>query len=91
MTIRKNLLVLAAMAGALLLAGCAANEETTETASILPPKYLEVSEFQSCLGTMQVASHEQWCLPEAQPENCPTESWDELNGFTGGDRLPSCE
>lgn len=60
------------------------------TASTLPPKYLELDQFQSCLSSKQVGTSRQWCMPTSKPDNCPAQSWDQLNQLQGNDRVPDC-
>lgn len=89
----KCLAILAGVAAALLIGGCAPGEgpAADSSAAALPPKYLGVSDFQSCLETVQVGSHEQWCMPSKKPANCPAESWEQLGALEGDDALPSCQ
>lgn len=100
MKANKRLAILAGVAAALLLGGCAPGEgpaagstgpAADSSATVVPPKYLGVSDFQSCLETVQVGSHEQWCMPSEKPANCPAESWEQLGGLEGDDALPSCQ
>lgn len=45
---------------------------------VLPPKYLQVKDFKECLGTEQVNTYTQYCVPEHKPEHCSFESWQQL-------------
>ena len=56
----------------------------------LPPKYLEVADFQQCLAVEEVATYSTWCLPAIRPENCPVGSWEKLQALSGSDKLPDC-
>ena len=56
----------------------------------LPPKYLEVADFQQCLAVEEVATYSMWCLPAIRPENCPVGSWEKLQALSGSDKLPDC-
>ena len=64
--------------------------QSDSTASALPPKYLEIANFQNCLESKQVDTHQQWCMPASKPDSCPTQSWDKLNQMQGNDKIPSC-
>ena len=46
--------------------------------SILPPKYLTVPQWQSCVGTVIKGSAQFICLPSKKPDACPSTSWDAL-------------
>merc|ERR1712216_554292 len=41
----------------------------------LPPAYLQVPDFESCLGTKDVGSYSIVCLPVEMPDGCASESW----------------
>merc|ERR1719460_899298 len=41
----------------------------------LPPAYLQVPDFESCLGTKDVGSYSIVCLPVEMPDGCAGESW----------------
>lgn len=75
-----------------MLVGCTAGSEPSEEAlaRVMPPKYLEISAFKTCLQSRQVGSHEEWCMPASRPGACPDESWSQLEALTGNDRPPSC-
>merc|ERR1719388_450761 len=47
----------------------------------LPPAYLQVPEFKSCLAseTSEDGSYEQWCMPAQMPAGCATDSWTMLS------------
>lgn len=70
------------------LVGCAADSQSS--AAALPPKYLQVKEFDQCLQTEQVGTHQQWCLPLARPDACRTESWEQLQKLQFEERMPVC-
>jgi hypothetical protein len=63
---------------------------TTSALALLPPKYLSVKDFKQCLATKNMGTWEAWCLPKTKPDDCPDDSWQELNGFTGHDRIQDC-
>lgn len=44
----------------------------------LPPKYLQVKDFKECLGTEQISTYSQYCMPKHKPEHCPFDSWQQL-------------
>ena len=58
--------------------------------SALPPKYLAVDQFQSCLQSKQVETYRQWCMPASKPASCAAQSWDELDGLQGKEKVPGC-
>ena len=62
----------------------------TSALTALPPAYLQVTDFQRCLGEQTVETHRQWCLPVARPAQCPEASWLQLNQLQGRDRVPAC-
>jgi hypothetical protein len=88
-------LVLAAIAGQ-ALAGQAASDPPLQVPPMsggdqtLPPKYLSVPAFKSCLSTQSQGSYQSWCLPRRKPGQCPAESWASLKALKGGDALPKC-
>jgi hypothetical protein len=83
------------IAALVVIGGCTAGTPSEDSlaspVSVLPPKYLEVREFQSCLEARTVDSYQQWCMPAAKPESCPSESWSQLSQLQGKDRVPSCQ
>lgn len=85
----KNLTIILGGLTAVILGGCTLSDDSSVSA--LPPKYLEVSEFQSCLETKQLNSHEQWCMPASKPSICPSASWAQLSQLKGGDKVPPCQ
>lgn len=46
--------------------------------SVLPPKYLSVPQWQSCVGTVTKGSAQFICLPTKKPAACPSSSWKAL-------------
>lgn len=76
-------------------AACTAVSPTTpmlgNTEASLPPKYLNVPQFNKCLGTKEVGTIQQWCLPSKRMDQCPEPSWEQLRNLTGRDRLPDCQ
>ena len=54
------------------------------------PKYLYVSNFQSCLGKYTKPGDATfWCMPKAKPPNCLVESWTQLAKVFDGDACPN--
>lgn len=53
---------------------------------VLPPAYLNVPNFQSCLQTESQGSWQSWCMPKTQPNDCPQSSWTELTK----QNIPAC-
>ncbi len=56
----------------------------------LPPKYLEIPQFERCLAEQDQGSYRTWCLPNARPAACPEESWRVLSALQGQDQVPPC-
>ena len=56
----------------------------------LPPKYLDIKDFDHCLTAKDMGSYRAWCLPATKPAACPQESWRQLNQLTGPDKVPGC-
>lgn len=50
----------------------------TMPGSILPPKYLTVPQWQSCVGTVIKGNAQFICLPAIKPDACPNNSWNAL-------------
>jgi len=71
--------------GVLLIIGI-----TADGFAVLPPKYLSVADFQKCLATKNMGTWQSWCMPAKKLDACPNDSWKQLSGFTGKDRVPSC-
>jgi hypothetical protein len=59
-------------------------------AALLPPQYLAVPEFSACLQAETKGSYTAWCMPAAQPSACAINSWQQLAGLQGSDRVPAC-
>lgn len=79
----------------ILAAACNAAVESSSdsnkpNAAALPPKYLEVSDFQRCLGKESHGTYTTWCLPSERPETCVSASWQALVKLQGKDAVPSC-
>ncbi|MFB1010824.1 MAG: hypothetical protein QMB92_05200 [Thiopseudomonas sp.] len=70
------------------LTGCAGDSQ--QALSALPPQYLQVDQFQSCLRSEQVGSYSRWCLPAVRPDSCPLDSWEQLQWLQGSERVPGC-
>lgn len=62
----------------------------TDIFAVLPPQYLNVENFQQCLATKDMGTWKAWCIPDTKPDSCPDQSWQQLNGLTGKDKIPSC-
>merc|ERR1719473_2215936 len=60
------------------------------SAGSLPPAYLQVPDFESCLGseTSNDGSSEMWCMPVEMPDGCSDESWTKLSVVNT--ELPLC-
>ena len=59
-------------------------------AETLPPKYLSVPDFKTCLSMQSQGAYQSWCLPRRKPGVCPAESWASLKALKGADALPNC-
>jgi hypothetical protein len=66
------------------------NPKQNANAKVLPPKYLSIKGFKSCLDTKTVANAEFYCMPSDQPKNCSDQAWEKLNNLKGTDKIPSC-
>jgi len=62
----------------------------TQVFAALPPKYLEVKDFDRCLADKDMGSYHAWCLPAEKPIECPKDAWQQLNKLTGPDKVPAC-
>lgn len=80
--------LLAGVAVTATLTGCAGDSQ--QALSALPPQYLQVEQFQSCLRSEQVDSYSRWCLPAARPDSCPPDSWEQLQQLQGSERVSDC-
>jgi hypothetical protein len=56
--------------------------------ALLPPQYLSVPQWQSCVGKMTKGSAEFICLPAKKPDNCLGASWQSLLTLDEIDRCP---
>lgn len=79
-------LVLAGLA--LTLTACGSNNGSSSGSSTtavgtsgsgMPPAYLSVANYQSCLTSQTNGSSTQWCMPAQQPAGCPDASWQQLS------------
>jgi len=52
--------------------------ECADSEGELPPKYLSVPDYESCIREESVGTSTAACLPDTKPEACPHESWTEL-------------
>jgi len=82
-------------AAVLVLSACDASgqlptAESESKVAALPPKYLQVDQFQRCLKSKQVGTQQRWCMPVSKPERCPSHSWDQLSQMKGGEKVPAC-
>ena len=59
-------------------------------ATVLPPKYLDVPDFQQCLSKQSAGSYDTVCLPAARPAQCPKSSWRALSRLSGDQKMPRC-
>jgi len=64
---------------------------STPMASVLPPKYLSISQFKDCLATQQISTYRAWCMPSVKPALCPATSWAQLNALQGKEQIPACQ
>ncbi len=65
-----------------ILAGGSRGSNVSKKSAITlkTPEYLSVPEFDKCLGKEAVQDAILWCLPKKQKANCPTSSWERLQG-----------
>ncbi len=64
---------------------------SSSTWALLPPKYLSVPEWQSCVGSMTKESARFVCLPVKKPDGCSVASWDQLSALNELERCPCSE
>lgn len=57
--------------------------------TLLPPKYLSVPLWKSCVGTITKSSAQFVCLPAKKPKNCQANSWQKLVILKELDRCPN--
>ncbi len=57
-----------------------------QSASVLPPAYLQVDGFQQCLKSQSKGSWHAWCLPQNQPSACHDQAWEQLQSMD----IPAC-
>jgi hypothetical protein len=74
----------------LIICGGALLITTINVFAMLPPKYLSIKDFKSCLATKDMDTWTAWCIPAEKPDACPDESWQQLNSLTGKDKVPNC-
>lgn len=48
---------------------------TVNSFAALPPGYLSVPKFQSCLGVENRGTWMAYCLPQSRAKACPEDSW----------------
>jgi len=56
--------------------------------ALLPPKYLSVPEWKSCVGSVTKDGAKFVRLPIKKPENCPGSSWNKLTILDEMERCP---
>ena len=49
-----------------------------QDSSTWTPAYLSVDKFKDCLSVQNMRGWEGYCMPDDKPDNCPSNSWDEL-------------
>jgi hypothetical protein len=60
---------------------------TSTSWALLPPQYLSVPDWKDCVGSMNVGSYNEVCLPHYRPKNCSRSSWHQLKRLR---ELPLC-
>ena len=55
----------------------------------LPPAYLSIPNYESCLSKETAGTSEQWCIPAAMPSECVDASWGQITQENMG--LTACE
>lgn len=60
-------------------------------ATTLPPRYLSVPHFQTCLATQEHDGYKAWCMPAKRPAQCPTKRWHQLLSLSASDAVASCQ
>lgn len=46
--------------------------------ALLPPKYLSVPHFKSCLSQKNMGTWTAYCLPQKKPRACPLNAWHQV-------------
>ena len=62
----------------------------TVALAALPPRYLQVPDFQQCLADEARLSYRAWCMPSKKPRACPAASWKQLRALRHADAVPRC-
>ena len=52
--------------------------ESNRVTRALPPRYLSVEGFKSCLVNYSEETSTHWCFPLKKLTGCPTKAWNEL-------------
>lgn len=58
--------------------------------AVLPPAYLSIAGWKSCIGTKDMGTWKSICVPKAKPAACSEASWKQLTELTGKHKVPDC-
>merc|ERR1712153_283563 len=56
----------------------------------LPPAYLSIPDYESCLSKETAGTNEQWCIPAAKPSACADANWGLMTQENMGGGLTAC-
>jgi len=56
----------------------------------LPPAYLSIPDYKSCLSKETAGTNEQWCIPAAKPSACADANWGLMTQENMGGGLTAC-
>ena len=65
--------------------------ESNRVTRALPPRYLSVQGFKSCLVNYSEETSTHWCFPLKKLPGCPSKSWNELGKAMKLSGLPICD
>ena len=66
--------------------GGSTNQKSLGKTEALPPAYLNVDNFKSCLSTKSMGTWDSYCLPKQKLKKCSTKSWLKLSKMD----IPAC-
>lgn len=61
-----------------------------EVSQTLPPKYLSIDGFRSCLNIQTKGLANFYCIPKTKPEDCRKSTWTAINNLKGSEKIPAC-
>lgn len=61
-----------------------------EISQTLPPEYLNIDGFRSCLSIKSKGLANFYCMPEIKPKDCRKSTWNAINNLKGSEKIPAC-